>query len=100
MAAFRYTADARRHLADIWTHTDEKWGAAQADRYLRDIEARIVLSLRMPGLLRPRPEIAEEVLSLPALSHTVFAKREPNGDLVILAVLHQRMDAKTRLSDE
>lgn len=100
MPAFRYTAEARRQLADIWTYTDENWGSAQADRYLRAIEARIVVALKSPTLMRPRPEIAEGILALDAQSHVIYAKRGIDGDFIVLAVLHRRMDAKSRLSDE
>ncbi|HWA23136.1 MAG TPA: type II toxin-antitoxin system RelE/ParE family toxin [Caulobacterales bacterium] len=100
MAGFSYTERAKRELADIWNYTDETWGREQADHYVREIDNLVALAVTRRSLLRSRPDLGDRLFALGVGSHLAFLEEQAGGDFLVIAVLHQRMDAKTRLSDE
>ncbi len=100
MRTIRRTLRADADLDQIWRYTAEKWSPEQAFRYLDLIDSIIVKVAERPSLLRTAPDLGDGVSYIQAGSHRVFVRDEAGGDLVLLAVLHQRMDARARLSDE
>jgi toxin ParE1/3/4 len=90
---------AVRDIEDVWTCTAERWGAAQAERYVRSIrDACAALasgehtgtdaSAVLPGYRKTR-----------AGRHIVFFRLRPDGSVEIVRILHERMDLPTRLRD-
>ncbi|MDR3450619.1 MAG: type II toxin-antitoxin system RelE/ParE family toxin [Alphaproteobacteria bacterium] len=92
MAALRKTRQVEQDLIDIWLYTAEKWGEAQADKYLRALETRFEEISR--GAV-PLKILAEAIRYVRCEHHFIFvlAGKKP----VVVTVLHEKMDLLTRL---
>jgi len=82
---FRKSAEA--DLEAIADYTLERWGGRQCDRYLDGLQALFQRLLDEPGLGRPYSRF----LRIEHVSHVVFFRREANGDVRVVRVLHKRM---------
>ena len=97
MTIYRFTRSAREDLIDIWLYTRENWGEAQADSYQDSLHVcceqiavgRAQVKL-VPGLNRIRSHRCQH--------HYLFFV-EQNSSVVIIAVLHERMNLIERLRD-
>jgi len=90
MAAFRFTRRAESDLLGIGHHTLRTWGAAQAARYLGELEICCQsladnLSLgRLCEYIRPGLHRFEHGM------HVIFYRRD-RGGILISRILHQSM---------
>ena len=83
---------ARDDIKDIGRYTQETWGMAQRNTYLRAFAA-IFEQIRIGTVVgRARGEIRENLLCYPCNRHMIFFRRTDIGDVEILRVLHERMD--------
>ncbi len=92
---------ASARLEDIYRHSLQQFGRAQADRYLDgafarfdDIAERRVTWRRIPS------EFGVDGFFTRYQSHFIFWKLRPDGDVAIVAVLHRRMDLTRRLHED
>jgi toxin ParE1/3/4 len=83
-------------LKIIARYTEREWGQARKTRYLAILRERFAALLKHPQLGMLREDLAAGYRSLPAGRHVIFY-RLTNGDIVVLRVLHQRMDVKLHL---
>jgi toxin ParE1/3/4 len=86
-------------LGEIWDYTARNWGEDQADRYVLAIrEACEALAAgRRHGLAID--EIRAGYRKLAVGSHFLFYRLSDAG-LVVVRILHQRMDVATRLQGQ
>ena len=61
MPVIHKRALAEQDLIDIGLYTCQKWGAAQAERYLDDLENAMALLAEQPSLYRERKEFIPPV---------------------------------------
>lgn len=98
--AVRLSAQAREQIEDIWLYTEEHWGEAQANAY---VEGLFELFERLAGARHLWQPVLRASLSgafhTRYRSHMVFFRALSDGDVGILAVLHQRQDIPRRLQD-
>ncbi|WP_226584427.1 type II toxin-antitoxin system RelE/ParE family toxin [Acuticoccus sediminis] len=97
MTPYRFTSSAHEDLVDIWLYTQETWGEAQADLYqdalhrcCERIASGEVKARSLPGLERVR---------LHRCQHHVLFFVEQDQAVVIVAVLHERMNLIERLRE-
>jgi toxin ParE1/3/4 len=92
-----YTPRARDDLAEIWDYTAERWGTAQAERHVRAIDAtaKAVAAGEAPArdLSEARPGYRRAVSG----SHLIILRDGDEGALVVVRVLHRRMDIDRHL---
>ncbi|MFN4271227.1 MAG: type II toxin-antitoxin system RelE/ParE family toxin [Aliihoeflea sp.] len=88
-------------LEEIYRHTVQQFGSAQADAYLDGMFALFedIVEKRI-GWQRIPSEYGVEGYFARYKSHFVFWKRRDDGDVAIVAILHQRMDIARRLRDD
>lgn len=96
MAEYRLTPAAERDLEAIWTHTVERWGVEQANRYTDFLAAAFA-------------ELAQSPKSAPACDHIrpgyrrrnverhIIYFRITNYGIAVVRILHDRMDAPRHL---
>ena len=82
---------AQRDLDEIWDYTAERWGAAQAGVYIRQLDAACNALAADPALARSAAEIKEGYLRHRSGSHIVFCRQTPTG-IKVVRILHTRMD--------
>lgn len=93
---YELTLEAESDLIGIWLFGETRWGEARADRYqdeLHDCFQRLA-----DGFVKPRSvEGLETVRFCHHQKHFVFFVEQVDM-IVIIAVLHERMDLPTQLS--
>jgi len=94
----RYSATARRQLAEIWRFSRRRWGEARADRYIASLYETVRLIAQGSKRPKPCPEIHPGMNSVRAGSHNLYFALEASGDLLhVVAILHQRMEPLRRV---
>lgn len=98
--AIRVEEAASRRLDQIYCHTRDNWGEAQAERYItglfaafEQIETRGVLSKPIPA------ELGVEGYFFRYKKHFVYWRTLANGDIGIVTILHERMHQIDRFKD-
>ncbi|MBN9241440.1 MAG: type II toxin-antitoxin system RelE/ParE family toxin [Mesorhizobium sp.] len=93
--------NASARLEEIYRFTLQRFGEAQADRYLdgafalfEDITAKRIVWRRIPR------EFGVNGFFARYRSHFVFWKLRSDGQIAIVAILHQRMDLALRLQED
>jgi len=90
MAAFRFTKRAESDLLDIGDHTLRTWSAAQASRYLGELEICCQSLADNPSLGRLCEYIRPSLHRFEHGMHVVFYRRDGRG-ILISRILHQSM---------
>ncbi len=99
--AIRVQEAASLRLDDIYRYTRDRWGEAQADRYITGmfeaferIEAHGVASKPIPA------EFGVEGFFFRYEHHVVYWRRLSDGDIGIVAILHERMHQIDRFKED
>lgn len=90
MSNYRLTPDAQSELIDIRHFTLKQWGEVQSQKYLSELQQTLRLLATTPSLAKPRPDVGEEVLSFPYVSHVIYCMVHEQ-QLVVFGILHKRM---------
>lgn len=93
---FNLTQDAERDIIDIYLYTLEKFGLAQADRYTADLYERFSEISARPSSGRDFSDIYPDTRRMNQGSHAIYF-RPSRGGILILRILHQRMDPARHL---
>lgn len=99
MSKVRYTNKAVEDLSSIWLYTVEEWSETQADVYynmLIDTCNRICSGSSLLG--RRYDEVSNGLLGLHAGHHIIFYRMHVSGDVLIIRILHEKMDLKRHFS--
>lgn len=91
MRELRIRPRAVADLEEIWLYTLERWGAAQADRYLRNINDALGQLRTNPESGRPAETIRAGYRSLHVGRHLVFYAFDDEV-ISVRRVLHDQMD--------
>ncbi|MBU1374573.1 MAG: type II toxin-antitoxin system RelE/ParE family toxin [Alphaproteobacteria bacterium] len=89
--AFRLSLAARQDIVDIYLHSENAFGEAQADRYLADLESTFAFLADHPFAARQRVELTPPVRIHPYRAH-VIVYRLDGDDILILRLRHGRED--------
>jgi len=99
--AVRIQQAASHRLDDIYRYTRDRWGEAQADRYvtgLFDTFARIethgVVSRPIPAAFAVDGYVCRYE------KHLIYWRRLSNGDIGIVTILHERMHQIERFRED
>ncbi|MGH6871341.1 MAG: type II toxin-antitoxin system RelE/ParE family toxin [Rhizomicrobium sp.] len=79
-------------LRGIARHSEQAWGASQRVEYVAAIVECFKILIRHPKIGIVRPDLKAGYRSLPVGRHIIFYQLA-GGRVVILRILHQRMDA-------
>ncbi len=90
---------AQQDLRDIYQFGLQTWGRLQSSDYLDHLKARFIALTSQPRIAVERPELAQNIRSLPVKSHVVFYRLQTN-QLEIVRVLHRRQDPNRHLMPE
>ncbi len=97
MPEIRIRPRAKHDLKAIWRYSFEHWGEAQADLYLRQLDAAIQSLREFPDIGEPSDHIRAGYRKLHVNRHLVFYRRIDQR-IEIVRVLHQAMDIGRQLS--
>ena len=93
MIRLAVTHAARRDLKAIARYSEQEWGAARKKLYMAAIRERFAAVLHHSALGSPRDDLGSGARCLAVGRHLIFYRVE-DEEVVILRVLHQRMDVK------
>ena len=88
MTRVRYQRRAEDDLDAIAAYSVKHWGTARAERYVSELQALCERLDDLPILNRPH---RGPYLRRAYQSHVVFFRREHDGCIVVVRVLHQSM---------
>ncbi len=92
---------ASLRLDDIYRYTRDRWGEAQADRYITGIFEAFERIDTHGILSKPIPAAFEvEGYFFRYEKHFVYWRRLSNGDIGIVTILHERMHQIDRFRDD
>jgi toxin ParE1/3/4 len=98
MIKYSLTNEAVKGLEEIWFYTCKKWSVEQADRYYNLIIDEIEYIALNPLLGNPIDFIKQGYKSSKVKSHLVFYKMINDDQILVVRILHQRMDIKSRMN--
>lgn len=101
MNAVRVQAVAAHRIDEIYRYTEETWGEAQAERYIRGLFARFdaIAARKFPW--RPIPaDFGIEGYVCRYEQHLIYWKLLRNGDVGVVTILHERMHQIDRFRDD
>lgn len=96
---YRLSRSAANDLLDIWYYTVRTWGEAQAEKYLKSLEARFFDLAAEPQKGRTRKELAADYYSYQEARHLIFYRPHDEG-IAIARILHEQMDLAERLEED
>ena len=98
MAKYHLTNKAVEDLTNIWEYTVDTWSERQADDYYNMLIASFQKITENPQLFGLKyEEIAEGLHGYRANKHIIFYRILADEDILIIRILHQRMDLKHRI---
>lgn len=99
--AVRIQEAASLRLDDIYRYTRDRWGEAQADRYITGMFEAFERIDTHGILSKPIPAAFEvEGYFFRYEKHFVYWRRLSNGDIGIVTILHERMHQIDRFRDD
>lgn len=101
MAAVRVQEAASHRLDEIYRYTRDRWGTAQADRYITGLFETFARIDSHQVVSRPIPAaFGVEGYVVRYERHFIYWRRLANGDIGIVTVLHERMHQFDRFRDD
>ncbi len=97
MRKFKFSVEAVNDLEEIWIYTKQTWSHEQADRYYNLIIDEVEFISLNPSLGRDINYIKEGFRSTKVKSHVIYYKQVEDEAILIVRILHQRMDVETRM---
>ena len=97
MSRFSLSGLAEQDLREIWRYTAKTWGEAQADLYTDDLSA--AFHDLASGLKSGRPYHGRAGYFSHLMGRHVIFFKEQNESIIVMRILHQRMDVESRLGD-
>ena len=98
MPKVRYSNKAVEDLSSIWEYTFTQWSENQADEYYAMLISACNRLLYLSVISnRSYEEISEGLLGVKAGHHLIFYNILENDDVMIIRILHEKMDIKQHL---
>ncbi|MBR5983046.1 MAG: type II toxin-antitoxin system RelE/ParE family toxin [Bacteroidales bacterium] len=100
MAKWHLTNRAVGDLDSIWEYTAEVWSELQADTYYGELIAEIGHIANNKFIFdREYSEVKEGLLCHHYRKHLIFYQKYDNDDILVIRILHERMDLPSKLTD-
>lgn len=101
MAKYHLTHKAVEDLTNIWEYTVDAWSEQQADSYYHMLIESCRKLADNPKLFGLKyDDVAEGLLGYRANKHIIFYRILASGDILVIRILHQRMDLKNRILND
>ncbi|NOX43803.1 MAG: type II toxin-antitoxin system RelE/ParE family toxin [Gammaproteobacteria bacterium] len=97
MPAYKVTNKAKADLIAIGRYTTKKWGVAQRNDYLKQLDNCFSQISENPKLGVTSDLIKKDYRKFPQGSHLIFYKQNLNGIIEIIRVLHKTMDIESNI---
>ena len=98
MGTYKLSRAAVSDLADIWNYTYNEWSEEQADNYYQLLLNTCNKLSTHPNYGKQYADVHPNLLGYKVQQHIIFYTKEENHILVV-RVLHSRMDLKHRIGN-
>lgn len=93
---YRLTRKAVDDLVSIWNYTQLKWSEKQADKYYYLLIETFDTISKHPEMGKDYSHIKENLMGQWVGRHIVFYRITSPNEILIVRILHERMDFKSR----
>lgn len=94
----QFNRKAVSDLSEIRNHTPKEWSEQQADKYYSALIDCCRQLLRDTCVLsKSYDRVHESLKGIKCGYHVLFYKKHPSGNVLIVRILHERMDLKHHL---
>ena len=91
------TKAARADLRKIYAYTCSEWGELQAGHYLKDLRSAMNRISDGTAVVRPLASRHRDIFKLRQGRHLIIFQMQANHQVLVVRVLHERMDIDPRL---
>lgn len=99
MPAYRLTRQADADLVSIIRYTLDTWGDEQTEKYVAQLESCFVEIANQQVVTKPFSKRFPDLRVVRCQHHFVFYLEHSKAPASIVAILHERMDMLSRLTD-
>ncbi|MBC7508393.1 MAG: type II toxin-antitoxin system RelE/ParE family toxin [Ferruginibacter sp.] len=99
MAKYHLTHKAVKDLSNIWNYTCNEWSEMQADEYYQLLMHTFTKLANEPKIGKNYDEISLDLLGYKFKNHIIFYQAISDTEILIIRILHSRMDLKSRIND-
>lgn len=96
MSRYALRPGAQADIEEIWNYTVARWGASQAEKYLRQLAEAMAYVAADPARGRACDDVRAGYRKYAVGAHVLFYKRTQDG-VDVVRILHQRMDFERHL---
>ena len=104
MSNYLFYASADEAQDDIWHYTVDRWGEAQAEKYIIGLHTHLqalakkqILWRSLPASQLVPPDLDMELYFSKYEHHYLFFRKLSKGRIGIISILHERSDIPVRL---
>jgi len=83
---------AKADLSDVWDYTYSEWGVDQAEKYIRELWVTVQEQTRDLTKSVDIGDVRKGYRKVRSGSHVIFFKVTKDGVVVVVRILHQKMD--------
>mgnify|MGYP003411785415 CR=1 FL=1 len=98
MKLFALTRKAQDDLRNIALYTEDQWGVAQRNIYIKKFDDTFHTPGENPAIGKECDEFMPGYRKFPEGSHIIFYKPGTTSVIEVIRILHKSMDAPTQLS--
>lgn len=101
MARFKFTKAAVDDLTAIWNYTLIQWSEEQADKYYKMLmdACKSIAEGKATYISKSYEEIADNLRGFHVGRHIIFYRFDGDDAVLIIRILHEKMDLETRLKE-
>jgi toxin ParE1/3/4 len=99
MKPFSLTQTAKSDLRAIAIFTEERWGVAQRNHYIKQFDNAFNRLASSPAIGKRCDDIKPGYCKFPQGSHLIFYSSGSDSIIEIVRILHKSMDTETKLQD-
>jgi len=99
MADYTLTNKAVEDLTGIWEYSTESWSESQAEKYYLLLVQTFRKLAISPGLGNKYKSIGDDIFGFKVGQHIIFYLSRLNEDILILRILHLRMDLNIKIDE-
>ncbi len=99
MAKYLISNKAVNDLSKIWNYTFDVWSENQADRYYKMLIESFQQIAETPQIGKNYDGVLSQLLGYKIGHHIIFYSRESEENILVIRILHEKMDLKNRIKE-
>jgi len=97
MQLFQLSKEAKNDLRSIAVFTENRWGRAQRNFYIKQLDEAFLMLAQSPDLGISCDFIRKGYKKFPQGSHIIFYKHSTSANILVVRILHKSMDYDSQL---